>query len=684
MRLFLVLLLSIAQVVSCFGSVNDYLKIDCSHIKPKIDYVDAAFLIKLQAYENLDALKDGFNKYDIPLTEYNEFDVLSTNVLRSFCSSLISPYLLTQILSHLSIYQYCLNNNIKTALVVESHAQVVNDPQKIRKIISTLDISGQPWDIIYTDVDFHNPKTGELNVPLVKTIPQNKQTFDLNFSKILCRYGTTSFVISSSGMKKILDYFSSYWPNLPYDQVLFKIPNLNIYGSNIDIITNKYSIKCDDEETSAVSAHVHSFCETDSEFWLDPIDLVTHDRFDVMAKYIYAKYFLNQYETNWHIDLYKNHLKNWIKFYNTEPLKIGFQDFTSSFDTLLLSIQKHKFKGSSPVPINNLGLACDGSHRTGTCLALNIPVKVKVVSGNSSPGMTAGVFRDHFHLEEKYLDHMAFEYAKLKKNTFIACLFPIAHGFQEKTERILKKYGNIVHHKDIELTKSGTLEFIRAVNIGQCGKESHFDDFKQSGAKAKLCFPPKQNNNYLVRVYLYECNSKKDVIEAKKEIREYCNKGDEAIYINDTHAQTKIIAATLFNRNSIDFINKKKLNVYEKFDFLINKLKNFIDENELDSESLCVDTGSVLAVYGLRDCNDMDIIHRGPLPSSFKNYEIDSHNPHLHHHSVGLDEILYNPECHFYYEGIKFVAVDLVKKMKMDRGSEKDFRDIKLIDSLDP
>nr|NGX47850.1 hypothetical protein [Chlamydiota bacterium] len=66
-----------------------------------------------------------------------------------------------------------------------------------------------------------------------------------------------------------------------------------------------------------------------------------------------------------------------------------------------------------------------------------------------------------------------------------------------------------------------------------------------------------------------------------------------------------------------------------------------------------------------------------------KNYEIDSHNPHLHHHSVGLDEILYNPECHFYYEGIKFVAVDLVKKMKADRGSEKDIRDIKLIDSLD-
>jgi hypothetical protein len=206
------------------------------------------------------------------------------------------------------------------------------------------------------------------------------------------------------------------------------------------------------------------------------------------------------------------------------------------------------------------------------------------------------------------------------------------------------------------------------------------DDLKHSKAKAKVCFP--SHLKHTVRIYLYECNSEGLARQAKEKVRAYCQKGNEVIHINDSHEQTKIIAATVFNKNSIDFLNRRKLVCYKNFYTHVENFKELIAENNLDIESMCIDTGSVLAAYGLRDCNDFDVLHRIPLPNSTHSYNIDSHNPHLHHHKKKLDEMLFNPENYFYYQGIKFLHINLVREMKLDRGSTKDLNDIRLIDSL--
>ncbi len=563
--------------------------------------------------------------------------------------------------------------------------EIKGNLNQLQVIVDQLKKMHKTWDIIYTDVDYHNANTGELIVPKLQEIPNNKRIINQNVSRVLIRYGTVSFVISDSGMRKVLDYFRHNWNNLPYDQVLFKIPGLIIYGANSDIITNRYKIKTSQEEEDPLQlVKKRPFYQTNSGFWINPIELLTFDRFDVMAKYIYAKYKLNHYVTNWHVGLYKSHLEKWIQFYNTEPLKIGFQDFQAAFNILISSLYNRNFDENFPIPINNLGLACDGSHRTGACLALGdkIPAKVKVQEGQGSPGMSAAVFRDKYHLEEKYLDHMAYEYAKLKKNTFMVCLFPSGYEHLEKSEEILKKYGIIVHYKDIWLNDSGCLEFVRLAYTGEWWTGSYVDNFKHSRSKASLCFPMELRKKYPVRVYLYESSDERVVRKAKAEIRDLCQKGNESIHINDTHQQTKIIAASVFNQNSLDFLNKKNLNLHKRFDFLLEKFKDFIEEYKIDPETICIDTGAVLAAYGLRECDDLDVLHKHPLPTVFADYEIDSHNSHVHHHSKQLDEILFNPECYFYYQGIKFVKLELVEKMKADRGSEKDWRDIRLIQSL--
>ncbi len=657
-------------------SIRDYLNTRCSHISPQAQYLDATFVIRLNNQKDLSEIKQGLDSHGIPLVEYNKFNILPAEVMNQYCSAIVSPYLLTQTLSHLSIFQYCLEHQLSRVLIIEDNAQLVGDPHHLEKILNSI---SEPWDILFTDVDYHDAKTGNVIVPVLAEIPQNRRQVNADFSKVFCRYGSASYVISRSGMEKILKFFQNNWVNLPYDQILFKIPNLNIYGSNIDIITNQYTVGGKEEKSvldPKPSQHQYS---VNDEFWIHPTELLCFDRFDIIPKYIYASYSINKYETNWHVDLYKSYLEKWVRCYNTKPLKIGFNDFRLSFDTLIQGIRTKGFDEGYAVGINNFNVPWNGAHRIGTCLALDTPIKVKAMKQRPSQDLTAKAFKEQYHLEDKYLDHMAFEYAKLKKTTFIACLYPTGRAYKEKAEKILKKHGAIIHQKDIWLTDSGILEFIRLIYTGEWWTGSYLDDFKHSRGKALLTFPQELRSTNPVRVYLFECDSKSTATKAKVALREFCQKGNEVIHINDTHEQTKVIAATLFNQNSIDFINKRKLNQCENFDRLFEKLKEFIAENQLNPEHFCIDTSAVMSAYGIRDCVDIDVLHRDPLPPSFKECKIDSHNRYLNHHVKGLDEILMNPENHFYYQGIKFIRLDLLKQMKENRGSEKDQRDIKLI-----
>ena len=44
----------------------------------------------------------------------------------------------------------------------------------------------------------------------------------------------------------------------------------------------------------------------------------------------------------------------------------------------------------------------------------------------------------------------------------------------------------------------------------------------------------------------------------------------------------------------------------------------------------------------------------------------------LTYYHLEKDTIIYNPEHHFYLNGFKFATLDVVKKMKENRGEEKD------------
>ena len=62
---------------------------------------------------------------------------------------------------------------------------------------------------------------------------------------------------------------------------------------------------------------------------------------------------------------------------------------------------------------------------------------------------------------------------------------------------------------------------------------------------------------------------------------------------------------------------------------------------------------------------------------------ISSHNEYSHgRYDKTIDDIIYNPKNHFYYNGIKFASLDIIKALKTRRGEEKDKVDVELINTV--
>ena len=86
-------------------------------------------------------------------------------------------------------------------------------------------------------------------------------------------------------------------------------------------------------------------------------------------------------------------------------------------------------------------------------------------------------------------------------------------------------------------------------------------------------------------------------------------------------------------------------------------------------------------MYGLRNAKDIDYIHLND--KDIKMFMFGCHKGKwLDYYGKSKEEILYNPRNHFYWNGIKFASLPVIKQMKQNRYEKKDIRDINLINKI--
>ena len=383
----------------------------------------------------------------------------------------------------------------------------------------------------------------------------------------------------------------------------------------------------------------------------NPHDLLTHKRFDVVIKYLYAANLSSEF----YKQMYKSHLQAWNEFKEGNPYKRGFEDFDKAFKSIINYLDE-----TPPIPVNSEGHIPNGAHRLAAALHLNKFIDTRDTENNENCTIVSDYkLFIRRGLKKFCMQRAAIEYAKLKSNSYVICLFPIAHTRMWEVKNIIQEYANIFYESTEELNSMGQLGLM---------KEIYFLEgwANEAGIKRKSdqCFRGEKQVTFI----LIDADSLETVKEMKAKIRSLFNVGNHSVHICDYHEDAIRIAKTVFNDNSIHFLNNRKNVSFPNYTKLMADMK--------PNDNQVITSSAVLSLYGLRDCRDLDLIYYDKEPA-------DSHNKFLkNHYQLSLDNIINDPRYYLHYQGFKYASLDVVKKMKQVRGEVKDAQDLKLIGQI--
>ena len=402
-----------------------------------------------------------------------------------------------------------------------------------------------------------------------------------------------------------------------------------------------------------------------------------HNRIDVIIKHIYAKHLSFNTDSTWAKNIYINHIKAFNGFIEDDgSKKLGKEQFLETYNKVLTSIKSKGFdKALEAIPIGNNGTIINGAHRLAACLFYNKePIFDK--KNTDEPKYDFNFFKKRL-LPSKYLDAASIEYCRVNQNAFLVFLFPSIKNITKESLDIIKEAGDVFYEKEINITRAGQTRLMRQLYKGENWVGTEKDDYSGATRKGKWCF----QNKSKVKILLL--NSNLDLLsKAKLNFRNLYGEGNHSIHSTDTHEEVLRLAQQVFNENSLHFINYSKEKNFTKYSELISIYQEWLNKLDFDEEQFCLDGSITMAAYGIRDLRDLDYIHLGEEQIDCENEELGNHNYQLKYHPINKAELILNPDYYFYYDGVKYVTLDIVKRMKIKRNELKDRHDIKLIEAF--
>ena len=417
----------------------------------------------------------------------------------------------------------------------------------------------------------------------------------------------------------------------------------------------------------------------------DNIKLITKNRIDIVIGIEYVDFYENKYNTKFFIDLYIEHKRafNGLK----EGKYHGKKDHIERFNNIINGI-KDEQTNTEPIHVHKYKdeyWMINGFHRTSTLIYYNLN-KNLIIHERQTPSSAPYYPTNIYYFKKrnynvKFCNYTMYNFFKnYQKDFHCIILFPNDKSLPKNLLNKIEKH--IIYDIDIPMhnfKRNFKNNFIQLLYYteGWCRKGGH-------KGKAIPCF---KNGNKL-KVYFIEKQDINVLVALKKEIRKHYNKGNHTIHIPDTQKECNTLL-DLLNYNTLSFMDKTPsmyIN-FPNFNKLFEKLKQFCQENNIDTKKICITSSSVLSVYGIRDCGDMDLFIDKKYVDIFKKTPFDNHNKYTidKHYSKHFEDIIYNPDNHFYFQGIKFCKLSIIldyknyrikNKLYGQKSIEKDNRDI--------
>jgi hypothetical protein len=412
------------------------------------------------------------------------------------------------------------------------------------------------------------------------------------------------------------------------------------------------------------------------------VDLLVPQRFDITAKTIYAQHKIMNVAVDWAEQLYHSHLFFWNRgdIHEFDGSKNDFNDFKKQFNELLQSISQY---GVDPergtVPLLDNGVIANGSHRVAAGIVMNKKIPVVDVVGPAH-NYPASLFQEN-KTPQTVLDAMNLEYCLRKKSVRIAAVFPMALNKLDQIRDILSQAGTLIAEKDIYFNQNAMANLIHVLYEGELwlqvgqgitrGVLKHIRNRYEPGKAVKFIF--------------IDCVGKEAEIltkttDVKTKIRNIFNQGNFPIHINDTYAETVSLACQILHPKSLELLTVTDSFMAPDFLFFIHEVKGALAPDEW--HDFVIDSGGVMASYGLRDTQDLDYIAPGKIAKLEALPFCSLHDDVLHLYDNAPKELVYDPRNYLYFFGIKIVDPSLLVQMKEKRGEDKDKADVFLLKKI--
>ena len=421
---------------------------------------------------------------------------------------------------------------------------------------------------------------------------------------------------------------------------------------------------------------------------IDALQLIFKNcRFDLIFKYLYSdayirsdSSFISSYE-----EMYCESIRAFNGYYEEQPRKENREDFLNSFNLLIKNVCENGFHQKSVLPVSSSYDLQNGAHRVAVAASLGLFVPVEV--SDSEKVFNYKFFNRH-RMNPEWMDYGALKFLEINPNAYIVNLHSVNELNKDKdVEGILNSYGFIFYKKEVFLSFNGYVN-IKKISYGtECSE--HIEEWigNYSDGFAGACRHASESfvDGRPLRAYVFVCDQHVKVLKAKQEIRDLLGLGNFSVHINDTKNEALSLGRALLNDRSVELMNFRPYDLdTNDFDLLIDKLRESCTSKNYKTECLAITGSGVLAAYGLRMARDCDLIHVDPLPKDLLEEGFSSHKSQDLFYACDFSSIIANPRYHFYYRGIKFVALEEVRLMKVSRGEKpKDEQDILLIDALD-
>lgn len=263
------------------------------------------------------------------------------------------------------------------------------------------------------------------------------------------------------------------------------------------------------------------------------IELFVPGRIDLAAKY----YLIQSLETNQNVefakDLYIKHIEAFSDGRCTEhgnADKNSAERYLETFCHLMENIKEHGVDPErSLIPVGYGNVLLDGSHRVA-CAAY-FGQKVTIVKFPTVHVRYDYRFFRKRVLDEAYLEFMVHTYCMLKKDSYVAFIWPQAYRERKYIVRHLRKNGcRILYDKKMKMSYDEFFSLIYQVYKKEPWVGSKRNHYRGVALKSTTCY----EKHGQFTILIFDGISKEKAVLLKKAIRKRLGRGKQTFHIADS------------------------------------------------------------------------------------------------------------------------------------------------------